>query len=188
MQTDSLFALLNLNYMSQQSLPHPKPAHFTEHSYRRTFEVTHSPGAVWHWLNLRSTFTDNQVWPYRVEFLAADGSTLPGEHFTIGEYNIHHGPLMSFGGVIAAMDTERYRDLQYSYGSYFLSMRLIRPTRLQFWLEGTGAYTQVTLQIDSYAHPRIGKLWSQMQGIFWGRFGRWANRDVGKVQPGLALS
>jgi hypothetical protein len=54
--------------------------------------------------------------------------------------NVHHGPQLNVAGVIGEVRDPQsgvaaYRDLKYFYGSYAISSRFVRPTRLQFWAE-----------------------------------------------------
>lgn len=152
----------------------PYPDKFKEHSYKREYKSPYSEKEVWEWLNDPKTFTDNQTSPYRVEFLL-----LPGQEkaFEEGVFNSHHGPFMSFTGVIGEVN-ENYRDLKYLYGSYFLSFRWIRPHRLQFWSEPNGKGTKVTMQLDTYVKPSFYGFWKFAMPIFWGRFGRWMNKSI----------
>ncbi|MEL6674031.1 MAG: hypothetical protein AAFR61_17640 [Bacteroidota bacterium] len=158
------------------------PEGFEPHQYSRTFIVKATQEQVWIWLNTPETFTKGQVWPYRVEFVSPDPVHIPAD-FSQGVLNVHHGPLMSFAGVLTDIQPDTYRDIRYFYGSYFLSMRWIRPTRLQFWLEGKGAQTEVKVQIDSFAKPFIAGFWTWAQGLFWGQFGR-LSRKAAKVSIG----
>lgn len=153
-----------------------KPEKFKEHSFRKEYRINHSPEKIWHWLNDPKTFTDNQVWPYRVEFTPAAGQ----KDFQEGVFNSHHGPFMSFSGVLGEIKSD-YRDLKYLYGSYFLSFRWIRPHRLQFWTEPKNDHTVLTMQLDSYVTPSFYKFWNWGQKLFWSRFGRWCNRSVKKI-------
>ena len=166
------------------SVPTGAPEGFVTHVYRKTFTVPHPRGRVWAWLNDPATFVEGQVWPFRVEFV--DGGFEPGV------LNVHHGPLMNFAGVIGEVrDPEpgvtAYRDLKYLYGSYALSPRLARPTRLQFWAgsvgvgvagdaadsSGAGGGTTVTLQLDSLVRGGFVRMWDLAQRVFWSRFPRW---------------
>lgn len=150
-------------------VPQGKPPGFIPHVHRYEFRTPHPPSLVWAWLNDPATFTEGQVWPYRVEFI--DGGFEPGV------LNAHQGPLLNLPGVIGEVrplgQGPAYRDLQYLYGSYALSPRLVRPTRLQFWAEGSGGGTFVTLQLDSLVRRRFVRVWSILQRIFWERFPRW---------------
>ena len=133
--------------------------------------------ATWAWLNRPETFTEGQVPPFRVEFVAADGRT---DHlFEEGVFNVHHGPLICFAGVLGRVEPPAYRDLAYCYGSYVISLRWIRPTRLQFWVEADGdATTRVRLQVDSMTRPWIAGAWSAAQRIFWSGFPTWMGRGA----------
>lgn len=71
--------------------------------------------------------------------------------FSEGVLNAHHGPLLNFPGVLTEIQDEKYRDLHYYYGSYALSLRWIRPTRLQFWVEDMlDGGCKVIGQVDSF--------------------------------------
>jgi hypothetical protein len=145
------------------------PDGFVEHAYGKTFAVPHPIERVWAWLNDPATFTEGQVWPFRVEFV--DGGFEPGV------LNVHHGPLVNFAGAIGEVREPEggvaYRDLKYFYGSYAVSPRLIRPTRLQFWAERSGEGTAVTLRVDSLVRGPVAGAWTLAQRVFWSRFPRW---------------
>lgn len=110
------------------------------------------------------------MWPFRVEFVEGG--------FEPGVLNVHHGPLINFAGVIGEVrdpdrDSGGYRDLKYFYGSYAFSLRLVRPTRLQFWAEPTRETgTAVTLQLDSFVREPLYGAWNLSQRVFWDRFPR----------------
>jgi hypothetical protein len=135
-------------------------------------------GRVWRWLNDPATFTEGQVWPFRVEFV--DGG------FESKVLNVHHGPFLNVAGVIGEVRGPRpglaaYRDLKYFYGSYAMSPRLVRPNRLQFWAEVTGRQgggTLVTLQLDSLVRRPFVSLWERSQKIFWARFPMCMKREL----------
>ena len=65
------------------------------------------------------------------------------------------------------MDAPYYRELQYFYGSYFLSLRLIRPTNLEFWLEEQGDTTRVKLRVTSWARMGFRRAWTALGAGFW---------------------
>lgn len=159
-------------FINEVPAPSGAPDGFSEHVYRKVFETPHRIDAVWSWLNDPVTFTGGQVWPYRVEFV--DGG------FESGVLNAHYGPFINFAGVIGevrgpATGEAAYRDLGYFYGSYALSPRLARPTRLQFWAEDApdAAATRVTLQLDSLVRVPFIRPWELAQRAFWSRFPRW---------------
>jgi len=157
-------------------VPVGAPPGFTPHAYRRSFVTPFPADRVWAWLNDPATFTEGQVWPFRVEFV--DGGFEPGV------LNVHHGPLLNVAGAIGEVRNPRpggvgYRDLKYFYGSYAISPRLVRPTRLQFWAEETAsAGTLVTLQLDSLVWRPFVRLWDISQGIFWARFPAWMKKEL----------
>ncbi|MEM9777619.1 MAG: hypothetical protein AAF902_23785, partial [Chloroflexota bacterium] len=69
--------------------------------------------------------------------------------------------------------------LQYFYGSHFISIRLVRPTRLQFWVEEISSNeTKVILQLDSLVAKWFAPIWSFGNRYFWNSFGRWASRSA----------
>ncbi len=159
-------------------VPVAAPPGFTPHVYRRSFVTPFPSGQVWAWLNDPATFTEGQVWPFRVEFV--DGGFEPGV------LNVHHGPLLNVAGVIGEVRNPRpggvgYRDLKYFYGSYAISPRLVRPTRLQFWAEETkweDGGTLITLQLDSLVRRSFVSLWDRSQRIFWSRFPIWMKKEL----------
>ncbi|CAN5571650.1 hypothetical protein BH24ACT22_BH24ACT22_16340 [soil metagenome] len=151
-------------------VPQGAPEDFADHVYRRAFRVPHGQRRVWNWLNDPATFTEGQVWPFKVEFV--DGGFEPGV------LNVHHGPLLNFAGAIGEVrdpdaGAAGYRDLKYFYGSYAISPRLVRPTRLQFWVEAAGADSVLMVQVDSLVRRRFTKPWDLLQRTFWKRFPRW---------------
>ncbi|NNE74864.1 MAG: hypothetical protein HKN26_14465 [Acidimicrobiales bacterium] len=163
--------------MSVAPFPPAPPAGFVRHEYQRRWEIGRARSAVWQWLCDPSTFTDGQIPPFRVEFLTnAAGET----GFAEGVYNAHVGPFMSFSGVLGEIEPERYRDLQYFYGSYAISHALFRPTRLQFWLEDGNARgtTMMQLQLTADVRRRAERVWVKSMDLFWRRFGRWCERDI----------
>ncbi len=160
--------------MTQDLAPSAPPG-FVARPFRQTWRVGHDRGAVWAWLNRPATFTDGQVPPWRVEFVRPDGS--PGG-FEPGTWTAHHGPGMLFAGVLGesvepAPGVTAYRDLRYGYGSYAGSLRLARPTRLQFWSDdaGEGACT-VTVQLDADVARWLAPVWDRAMAVFWSGFGR----------------
>lgn len=153
------------------------PPGFVEHSFAYDFSIGANREVVWSWLDDPATFIEGQIWPFRVEFLNPEGGvggneTLrPEPGFEVGGINVHHGPLMSFAGVLTEIRAGEYRSLDYFYGSYVLSMRLVRPTRLEFWVEPRGEdSTHVRLRVTSYVHARFAKVWTRGQALFWKRF------------------
>jgi len=153
-----------------------KPAHFIDHVFEKTFETKYKEEQVWAWLNDPATFTKSQVFPYRVEFLLKPQED---KYFREGVLNTHHGPLLSLAGEIGQVN-DHYRDLQYYYGSYVISFRLIRPYRLEFLSKRLESETHVTVRLSTFVHPGFYKIWNWAQGIFWSRFGNWMNRSIKK--------
>lgn len=157
--------------------PNAAPPGFEEHVYERSFAVAAPRESVWRWLEDPATFVDGQIWPFRVEFVSAEPGVQPGFH--VGGLNVHHGPMMSFAGVLTEIREGEYRDLHYFYGSYVLSLRLIRPTRLEFWVEDSGlGATGVCLRVTSYVRSGLAGPWTALQRLFWSRFPRWLARSL----------
>lgn len=160
--------------------PAEPPPGFVHDVYVREWTIERPRSEVWAWLCDPATFTDGQIPPFRVEFLTnAAGQT----GFHAGVYNAHVGPLMSFSGVLGEIEHERYRDLQYFYGSYAVSHALFRPTRLQFWLDDVqhtagGSATVLRLQLDTFVRHSAVAAWGKLMGLFWRRFGSWAERAI----------
>jgi hypothetical protein len=167
---------------SQQdvSLPlHPAPAGFNYDIHHFHFIIPAERQKVWAWLNDPDTFTRGQVWPFRVEFVSPQPDQLPAD-FSEGVFNNHHGPLINFAGKLTAVESPRYRDLHYLYGSYAISFRLIRPCRLQFWLDEVPEGTLLRGQLDAHIRPWLVSLWNSVQGIFWRRFRSWSRFSIRK--------
>lgn len=161
--------------------PSQPPPGFVTSVYEHDWRIERPRSEVWAWLCDPSTFTDGQIPPFRVEFLTnAQGDT----GFAEGVYNAHVGPLMSFSGVLGTIEAERYRDLQYCYGSYAVSHALFRPTRLQFWLDDAPGSTPdqpatlLHLQLDTYVRSSATGVWDRAMGVFWKRFGSWCERAI----------
>lgn len=156
--------------------PHP-PAGFVRNVYEHRWKIGRPRSAVWSWLCDPATFVDGQIPPFRVEFLTnPDGES----GFAECVYNAHVGPFMSFSGVLGSIEPERYRDLQYFYGSYAISHALFRPTRLQFWVEDGAAEdtTVLRLQLDTDVRRRAERVWIRGMDLFWRRFGSWCERGI----------
>jgi len=146
----------------------PRPPGFRSVAFERSWVLPRPRPVVWGWLNDPRTFTRGQLPPFRVEFLETDGRT----GFEPGVLNAHHGPLMSFHGVIGEVRAPEYRDLRYSYGSYALSMRLVRPTRLRFWFEEAGeGCCQVRMRLDAHVRGWFSPFWRAANAFFWWNFG-----------------
>ena len=158
----------SIGQTGETPVPIGAPEGFVEHSFQRTFFVGHPVDRVWSWLNDPATFVDGQVWPYRVEFV--DGGFEPGV------LNVHHGPFLNAAGAIGEVrgphKRPAYRDLKYFYGSYALSPRLARPTRLLFWAEEVVGGTAVTLRLDACVRRPFVRVWDLGQRAFWSRFPR----------------
>ena len=112
-----------------------------------------------------------------MEFVSSEPGVPPG--FEVGGLNLHHGPLMCFAGMLTEIREGEYRELCYFYGSYVLSLRWIRPTRLEFWVDDAeGSSTRVRLRVESHVRPGLAGLWTRAQRIFWARFPSWMARAL----------
>lgn len=158
----------------------PAPAGWRSPAHARRFTLAAPRERVWAWLDDPATFTDTQIGPFRVEFL---GSAGPGD-FTPGVVTTHHGPLLHLPGVIGEVRSGEYRDLQYLYGAYAVSFRLLRPTRLQFTVADAGDGAEVEVRIDAHVHPRAERFWTASQRVFWRRFESWARSVHEESVPG----
>ena len=164
----------------------PCPPGFQTHAFERTFEVACAWHVPWDWLMQPETFTSGQIWPFRVEFLAtpqADGGTT--RDFEVGTLNAHHGPFMNFCGVISRVEVEddgAVRDLEYSYGSYALAFRLIRPTMLRIQVQALSEdRCRVTVRVESFVKSWCAGLWTLAQRCFWPGFGLALRRSCRKA-------
>ena len=144
----------------------PKPTFLVLSSFVKSFVIKFPINRCWLVLNSMETFTKHQVFPYRVEFLDSKG----GSHFSPGVWTNHHGPLLNVCGQIGEMTPNQYRDLNYSYGSYILSFRLIRPVRLQFFFEEDGEHTVIRVHFDCYVRSWLEPLWHLLLSVFWRLF------------------
>ncbi|MEL7148187.1 MAG: hypothetical protein AAFO69_17565, partial [Bacteroidota bacterium] len=77
--------------------------------------------------------------------------------------------------------SDNYRDLQYFYGSYAISFRLVRPFRLEFSTVEHDDQTTINCTISSYVKPSFYKIWDKMNRLFWSRFRGWASKSIRKV-------
>lgn len=117
--------------------------------------------SVWRKLQRRETFTKGQLFPYRVEFAA---NSQEGE-FAPGELNIHHGPFLSVHGAIGEI-SETHRGLNYFYGSYVLSFRLIRPVQLDFYRDDK----KLKVELKCFVRPWLRPLWRLGNQMLWTSF------------------
>ena len=155
--------------------PSTTPRGFVRSTYRHEWLIARPRAEVWSWLDDPATFTDSQVKPYRSEFVANDeGDNDGADGFAEGCYHGQVGPMLSLAGVLGAIEPDRYRDVQYFYGSYIGSRWLFRPTRVQFWLDdGPGAHcTVMRVRMDAHVRRRAQPVWERMMTSFWTRFGR----------------
>ena len=146
--------------MSPLEFPLPKKMRLHTFEQSVTFNET-SCDKIWDKLQRRQTFDKGQIPPYQVEFESGKNT---GE-FVEGELNIHHGPMLSAHGVIGEVSSN-YRDLKYSYGSYVISFRFVRPVRLEFFTKENTITLKFSCQVRSWLKP----LWHFFSILFWGQF------------------
>ncbi len=135
------------------------PKNFMLDEFEREFTYSkENIDSVWSRLNHRETFTKGQIFPYCVEFdaISQDGQMRPGE------LNIHHGPFLSVHGAIGEV-TDKYRDLNYFYGSYVFSFRLVRPLKLEFFRDNN----KIKLKFKVYVRPWFKPIWHFTNFILW---------------------
>ena len=157
----------------------PLPPGFKDHKHTFTVNISARETDIWDWLNDTKTFTDNQIWPYKVEFYSPNPEIIPNG-FNEGVFTNHTGPLINFAGQLMEIK-ENYRDLQYFYGSYAISFKWVRPYRLEFKTTVIDEdSTDITCTISSYVKPGIYKLWDKSQQVFWRRFRKWATKSIRK--------
>jgi hypothetical protein len=156
----------------------PQPEGFIACSYTFNFEINAHPDKVWKWLNNPNTFTETQVWPYKVEFYSPDPVKIPNG-FNEGVYNIHYGPGINFAGQLITIKKD-YRDLQYFYGSYVISIRWIRPCRIEFWTIEKNGITTIKCKVSYWVKPWIEFIWMKLQKLFWATFPRFARKNITK--------
>ena len=158
----------------------PQPPGFKVHAYSFDVKVKAQEKSVWSWLNDPKTFTDTQVWPYRVEFYSPNPESIPNG-FTENVLTNHTGPFVNFAGVLTKIEPS-YRDLQYYYGSYAISFRLVRPFRLEFATTNDGKETTITCTISSYVKPSFYRIWNFLNRQFWKSFKRWSRKSILKIE------
>ena len=135
------------------------PANFREHKFSHVLKIDKERRAeLWDRLNRRETFVEGQVFPYRVEFETGHNDGF----FEAGELNIHHGPLLSVYGAIGDVGSE-YRSLDYFYGSYVISFRLVRPTKLEFFQTEDG----MRMDLTAFVAPWFLPFWKFGNAAFW---------------------
>jgi hypothetical protein len=135
------------------------PPGFVVDEFQRDFHFsTEKITSVWNKLQRRETFTRGQLFPYRVEFAA---TSQVGEFFP-GELNIHHGPFLSVHGAIGEV-TPNYRSLDYFYGSYVMSFRLVRPVQLEFLRDSD----KLTVKLKVFIRPWLRPVWRCVNLFLW---------------------
>ena len=127
----------------------------------------HSVEKTWAWLNKKETFTEGQIPPYRVEFVSAHPDQAAA--FEVGCYNNHHGPFLHLPAQITVMEPCSYREMQYLYGSFVVSFRLIRPTALRFYLTPHKDGCAVRVVLEAQTRPFIQGIWERLNRFFWNR-------------------
>ena len=138
------------------------PPGFMVDEFQRDFHFSDEKmSSVWKKLQRRETFTKGQLFPYRVEFAAISQE---GE-FSPGELNIHHGPFLSVHGAIGKVTTN-YRSLDYFYGSYVMSFRLVRPVQLEFLRDGD----KLTVKLRVFVRPWLRPVWRFLNLFLWAGF------------------
>ncbi|MEM6641366.1 MAG: hypothetical protein AAF616_00190 [Bacteroidota bacterium] len=158
----------------------PAPPGFKTHVYTFDVEVLAEEDDVWTWLNDPATFTDTQIWPFKVEFYSPDPTRIPNG-FHEGVLTNHTGPFINFAGVLTEIKSG-YRDLQYYYGSYAISFRLVRPFRLEFSTRKEADTTIITCTISSYVKPKFYKTWDWLNRQFWKSFKKWSRKSIPKIK------
>ncbi len=156
-----------------------KPPGFAKNVYSFSFDVNTTEEKVWQWLNDPKTFTDTQYWPWRVEFYSPDPTIESGFHEKV--LTNHHGPLINFAGVLTKIENNKYRDLQYNYGSYAISLRWFRPYRLEFRTEAKDDKTRLQGTLSAYVKPSLTGIWTKLQKFFWSGFQRWAKKSIARI-------
>jgi len=157
----------------------PLPPGFTDHQFEFQLPIEASEDQVWKWLNDPKTFTDNQIWPYRVEFYSPDPGLIPNGFYESVLTN-HVGPFINFAGKLVSIN-KSYRDLQYFYGSYAINFNWFRPYRLEFWTSSKGQETILKGKLGTYVNPTMEGIWQRSQKIFWNRFKKWSLKSVRKI-------
>jgi hypothetical protein len=160
-------------------LKQPKPPGFKDHSYTFDVVVTASEDTVWSWLNDTRTFTDTQVWPYRVEFYSPDAAVIPNG-FHEGVLTNHTGPFINFAGELTSVQPH-YRDLQYLYGSYAITFRWFRPNRLEFFTKADGDQVTITCTLSTYVKPSMEWMWNTGMKYFWRSFKKWSKKSIERI-------
>ena len=159
----------------------PHPPGFLDHKYSFSRKIKASETTIWNWLNQMDTFTKHQVWPYKVEFYSPDPAKIK-EGFNEGILTNHIGPFINFPGKITSI-LVNYRDLQYFYGSYAISHRIIRPYRLEFsTLKQTEGFTILNCTLRSYVKPGWIRFWQLGLKFFWSSFKKWSKKSVEKIE------
>ena len=118
---------------------------------------------VWVWLSRKDTFAKGQIPPYRVEFFGNHDDPF----FHEGSLNNHHGPFLHLPACVTVMKPNEYREMQYLYGGFVISYRLIRPTALRMWVENEENSTNVTVELHAQVRPWIKGIWEWANRLFW---------------------
>lgn len=154
-----------LNKLAPQFLP----PHFVADEFETSFTLNQTQVQVFHFFCNTKTFTNLQIPPYRVEFVSCHPDKK--NVFETGVQTIHHGPLMNFAGVIGEIRSPYYRDLQYYYGSYAISLYLARPVRLEIWFDKiSDKKTKVKIKVTWHIRKSFRWFWRLFQKIFFLQF------------------
>jgi hypothetical protein len=135
----------------------------------REYRLKITAEEAFEFLNTPETFTKGQPFPYKVEFTSPDPDA-PAD-FRVGVYNVHYGPFLNASAVITAIDPPRHRAMEYTYGAFVISPRLIRPTDLIFDFEpADDGGCVVRLEFRSYVRPFFRPIWNLGLKTFWSLF------------------
>ena len=157
--------LVSVNFREQ-----PLPNYFRQNIYEISFTVPTTPKKAFDWLLKKKTFTRGQFPPYKVEFIPKNKDPF----MKTGDYTTHHGPFIQFAGVMTEV-TDRYRRLDYMYGSYAISFRFFRPLCLEVSVENYDTSSNkekalIKLKLTTGVHKYLNGLWSLMMNFFWPQF------------------
>ena len=129
------------------------PKNFKVQTFEQQIPLSYSDEKVFQMMIRKRTFTQGGIPGFSwVEFTGA------GPEMTEGEDCVHHGFLLNLPGKLTKIIKPLYREMQYYYGAYIFGMYLVRPLKLEVFVERMSDNKSV-LRLCLTSQVRVGFNW-----------------------------